>query len=158
MSVAGNIWVLWVLPNKIQTHWNESAHENGFVKAQPALQCIMKCLFSDIGRPTRLMMLQCGPVRLKGFDEPIYGSFAAELSLQIGDQHFQFVLEQWSRNSASRLENSGASEQTEGDVLKVPGDPLDDVADDVRYGIYTFITSAEKPRETASSSRLLKNL
>ena len=38
-------------------------------------------------------------------------------------------------------------EKKPGDVLKVPGDPLDDVADDVRYGIYTFITSAEKPRE-----------
>ena len=34
-----------------------------------------------------------------------------------------------------------------GDVLKVPGDPLDDVADDARYGIYTFITTNEKPRE-----------
>ena len=34
-----------------------------------------------------------------------------------------------------------------GDLLKVPGDPLDDVIDDVRYGIYTFITTAEKPRE-----------
>jgi len=31
--------------------------------------------------------------------------------------------------------------------LKVPGDPLDDVADDVRYGIYTFITTTEKPLE-----------
>jgi hypothetical protein len=38
-------------------------------------------------------------------------------------------------------------EKRPGDVLKVPGDPLDDVADDVRYGIYTFITSSEKPRE-----------
>ncbi len=36
-------------------------------------------------------------------------------------------------------------EKKPGDVLKLPGDPLDDVADDVRYGIYTFITSAEKP-------------
>jgi hypothetical protein len=27
------------------------------------------------------------------------------------------------------------------------GDPLDDVVDDARYGIYTFITSTEKPRE-----------
>ena len=36
----------------------------------------------------------------------------------------------------------------QGDVLKVPGDPLDDVADDARYyGIYTFITTTEKPRE-----------
>ena len=34
-----------------------------------------------------------------------------------------------------------------GDVLKVPGDPLDDVADGTRYGIYTFITSNDKPRE-----------
>jgi hypothetical protein len=34
-----------------------------------------------------------------------------------------------------------------GDVLKVSGDPLDDVADDARYGIYTFITTTEKPRD-----------
>jgi hypothetical protein len=35
-----------------------------------------------------------------------------------------------------------------GDVRKVPGDPLDDVADCARYGIYTFITATtEKPRE-----------
>jgi hypothetical protein len=38
-------------------------------------------------------------------------------------------------------------EKKPGDVLKVPGDPLDDVADDVRYGIYTFITATEKPAE-----------
>ena len=38
-------------------------------------------------------------------------------------------------------------EKKPGDVLKVQGDALDDVADDVRYGIYTFITSAERPRE-----------
>jgi hypothetical protein len=38
-------------------------------------------------------------------------------------------------------------EKRPGDVLKVPGDPLDDVADDVRYGIYTFITTTEKPLE-----------
>lgn len=31
----------------------------------------------------------------------------------------------------------------------MPGDPLDDVADDARYGIYTFITTTEKPRELA---------
>ncbi|HKF05412.1 MAG TPA: hypothetical protein VKB49_24040 [Candidatus Sulfotelmatobacter sp.] len=40
-------------------------------------------------------------------------------------------------------------EKRPGDVLKVPGDPLDDVADDVRYGIYTFVTTAEKPPELA---------
>ena len=40
-------------------------------------------------------------------------------------------------------------EKRPGDVLKVPGDPLDDVADDARYGIYTFITTTEKPRELA---------
>lgn len=38
-------------------------------------------------------------------------------------------------------------EKKPGDVLKVSGDPLDDVADDARYGIYTFITSAQKPRD-----------
>jgi len=32
---------------------------------------------------------------------------------------------------------------------KVQGDPLDDVADDARYGIYTFITSTEKPQDLA---------
>jgi hypothetical protein len=39
-------------------------------------------------------------------------------------------------------------EKRPGDLLKVPGDPLDDVADDARYGIYTFITSSEKPLES----------
>lgn len=34
-----------------------------------------------------------------------------------------------------------------GDLLKVPGDALDDVADSARYGVYSFITSSEKPRE-----------
>jgi hypothetical protein len=38
-------------------------------------------------------------------------------------------------------------EKRPGDVLKVTGDPLDDVADDARYGIYTFVTSSPKPRE-----------
>jgi hypothetical protein len=42
-----------------------------------------------------------------------------------------------------------ADEKRSGDVLKVPGDPLDDVADDARYGIYTFVTTAEKPPELA---------
>ena len=40
-------------------------------------------------------------------------------------------------------------EKRPGDVLKVPGDPLDDAADDARYGIYTFVTTAEKPPELA---------
>lgn len=38
-------------------------------------------------------------------------------------------------------------EKKPGDVLKVPGDPLDDVADDVRYGLYTFINASGKPGE-----------
>jgi len=45
-------------------------------------------------------------------------------------------------------------EKKPGDVLKVPGDPLDDVADDVRYGIYTFITSSEKPRDLVIAEEL----
>ena len=36
-------------------------------------------------------------------------------------------------------------EKKPGDVLKVPGDPLDNVADDVRYRIYTFITAGQRP-------------
>lgn len=38
-------------------------------------------------------------------------------------------------------------EKRPGDVLKVTGDPLDDVADDARYGIYTFVISIPKPRD-----------
>lgn len=34
-----------------------------------------------------------------------------------------------------------------GDIKKVPGDPLDDVADETRYALYTFINQADKPRE-----------
>src|SRR5215469_5981938 len=45
-------------------------------------------------------------------------------------------------------------EKRPGDVLKVPDDPLDDVADDARYGIYTFITSTEKPQELAMRDQL----
>ena len=45
-------------------------------------------------------------------------------------------------------------EKRPGDVLKAPGDPLDDVADDARYGIYTFITSTEKPPELAMHDQL----
>ena len=45
-------------------------------------------------------------------------------------------------------------EKRPGDVLKVPGDPLDDVADDVRYGIYTFITTTQKPRELVIAEEL----
>jgi hypothetical protein len=45
-------------------------------------------------------------------------------------------------------------EKRPGDVLKVPGDPLDDVADDVRYGIYTFVTTAGKPDDLVVRERL----
>jgi len=31
--------------------------------------------------------------------------------------------------------------------LKIVGDPLDDVYDSARYGLYSFITAAEKPTE-----------
>lgn len=41
-----------------------------------------------------------------------------------------------------------------GDVLKVPGDPLDDVADDARYAIYTFVTSSAKPRDLVMREEL----
>jgi hypothetical protein len=42
-------------------------------------------------------------------------------------------------------------EKRPGDVLKVPGDPLDDVADDVRYGIYTFHHLGRKAVRTGNS-------
>ena len=34
-----------------------------------------------------------------------------------------------------------------GDIRKVAGDPLDDVADETRYALYTFIQKATQPRE-----------
>jgi hypothetical protein len=34
-----------------------------------------------------------------------------------------------------------------GDVRKIAGDPLDDVADETRYALYTFVQQAEPPRE-----------
>ena len=32
-----------------------------------------------------------------------------------------------------------------GDLLKVGGDPLDDVMDSARYGVYSFVTASDKP-------------
>jgi hypothetical protein len=34
-----------------------------------------------------------------------------------------------------------------GDIRKIPGDPLDDVADETRYALYTFIQQATQPRQ-----------
>ena len=34
-----------------------------------------------------------------------------------------------------------------GDIRKIAGDPLDDVADETRYALYTFIQHATQPRE-----------
>ena len=34
-----------------------------------------------------------------------------------------------------------------GDLLKVGGDPLDDAMDTARYGLYSWVTASEKPRE-----------
>ena len=31
--------------------------------------------------------------------------------------------------------------------MKVGGDPLDDIMDSARYGLYSWVTAAEKPRE-----------
>ncbi len=33
-----------------------------------------------------------------------------------------------------------------GDIRKIPGDPLDDVADETRYALYTFVQQATQPR------------
>ena len=38
-------------------------------------------------------------------------------------------------------------EKRPGDLRKVPGDPLDDVADETRYALYTFIQQSTQPRE-----------
>lgn len=37
-------------------------------------------------------------------------------------------------------------EKRPGDLRKVPGDPLDDVADSARYGIYSFMDASEPPK------------
>jgi hypothetical protein len=34
-----------------------------------------------------------------------------------------------------------------GDLLKVGGDPLDDAMDSARYGLYSWVTASEKPKE-----------
>jgi hypothetical protein len=34
-----------------------------------------------------------------------------------------------------------------GDIRKIAGDPLDDVADETRYALYTFVQQATPPRE-----------
>jgi hypothetical protein len=34
-----------------------------------------------------------------------------------------------------------------GDIRKIPGDPLDDVADETRYALYTFVQQASQPRQ-----------
>ena len=36
-----------------------------------------------------------------------------------------------------------------GDLLKVSGDHLDDVTDSARYGLYSWVTSTDKPLELA---------
>ena len=38
-------------------------------------------------------------------------------------------------------------EKRPGDIRKVAGDPLDDVADETRYALYTFIQQATQPRQ-----------
>lgn len=38
-------------------------------------------------------------------------------------------------------------ESRPGDIRKIAGDPLDDVADETRYALYSFVRRAEKPRE-----------
>ena len=41
-----------------------------------------------------------------------------------------------------------------GDLLKVGGDPLDGVMDSARYGLYSWITAAEKPPEIGLAERM----
>ena len=41
-----------------------------------------------------------------------------------------------------------------GDLRKVPGDPLDDVADSARYGIYSFVTASEPPDDPIDYEQL----
>jgi hypothetical protein len=40
-----------------------------------------------------------------------------------------------------------------GDLRKIPGDPLDDVADSARYGIYSFVNASEPPDPRADAVR-----
>lgn len=45
-------------------------------------------------------------------------------------------------------------EKKPGDILKIPGDNLDDVADETGYALYSFINAAEKPREMKFQERM----
>ena len=42
-----------------------------------------------------------------------------------------------------------------GDLRKVPGDPLDDVADSARYGIYSFINASPRPQDLSGREQFL---
>ena len=46
-------------------------------------------------------------------------------------------------------------EKKPGDVKKVPGDPLDDVADACRYGVFNWFTASEKPPELKMRERAM---
>jgi Terminase large subunit, T4likevirus-type, N-terminal len=48
-------------------------------------------------------------------------------------------------------------EDKPGDIAKVKGDPLDDICDETRYALFSFIQPAEKPRE-AVMQELVRNL
>jgi len=52
---------------------------------------------------------------------------------------------------ASALSSRVHDPKRPGDVLKVAGDPLDDVYDSARYGLYSFVTASEKPMEVKRS-------
>jgi hypothetical protein len=45
-------------------------------------------------------------------------------------------------------------EDKPGDITKVKGDPLDDISDETRYALFSFIDPAEKPREVVMKELL----
>lgn len=70
--------------------------------------------------------------------------------LQTGEWLIADTCPQLIESIASRLHDR----KRPGDLRKVPGDPLDDVADSARYGIYSFINASLPPQEVIDYEQL----
>jgi hypothetical protein len=70
--------------------------------------------------------------------------------LQTGEWLIADTCPQLIESIASRLHDR----KKPGDLRKVPGDPLDDVADSARYGIYSFINASAPPQDLIDYAQL----
>lgn len=67
------------------------------------------------------------------------------LSRMLRDGEFQFT--DFSPQTYESIRTRMIDPEKYLDLIKVKGDPLDDLADMLRYGVYTWINPADKPRE-----------